>query len=133
MVGREHQQPNDHDRLADLHPQRLPRAKERYLRQGVAPQPEDVGHAREQRHHVAGGHQPHADVRRDRLLPARPQRVQAHGPTGGDEGQPDQENCDLHEADHRAAVQVEPLGFGPDDEHDHPDHHQPDTRADLEA
>jgi hypothetical protein len=83
----------------------------RHIREGVIAKTYDVGHARSGADYIPGAYQAKADVGRDGLFATVPQKVYCNVTTYTDETQTYQEDGNLNETNHRAAIQAENPGF----------------------
>lgn len=107
----------------------------RHIREGVIAKTNDIGHSRSGADYIPGAHQAKADVGRDSLFATVPQQVYCDVTTYTDETQTYQEDSNLNETNHRAAIQAENPGFDAQQKDKQPgkSKHQADLQAQAPA
>lgn len=122
MLERNHHQKSQcDDALADQDPGRLPGTEVWNLREGMRAHADDICQPGKDREDKARANQTAANVTDDGAFQSPPQGVQAEVAAHTDPRQPDQEDDDLHKADHRAAVPAEEIGLGANGEDEESD------------
>lgn len=108
-----HQKSQRNDSLTDQDAGRLPGTEVWNLREGMRAHADDICQPGKDREDKARANQTAANVTDDgAFFQSPPQGVQAEVAAHTDPRQADQEDDDLHKADHRAAVPAEEVWFG---------------------